>query len=713
MKSKKKYIIGAIAIVFLSVVSILMLRNKLTYLEFKSFNTSNDTYITIENDGEVLEQTFIMPYEIINGVSIQIGTYGQDNNSNWEFQLVDLKNDQIVYDDVFNASLMTDNGYNRIEFDKNIRVNKDDKYSFRIIANDVSPISKLAFYNSNKSQIENGELHYNGDTIDSDLCFKVYGGDADYWWCGFALLIFAILSVILARCYYVEKKGNKIFEDTIVCSLVIGVISFILLSSFSVAGGFCDESDNMYGGMVIAHGGVLYRDYVTQHTPVSYYLCAVFALLGAGSVVQFRLAFYILESAVWSFIYIRHSNYFGRKTMTLLPITEIICISSVVAPYGSQILSDGVQGILTVVLILELFRYFKDKKLDWDRCIIVSCCIWGSFGAAFVSAYALIWVAVIVVASEVKNWRDKNKINFRNLIGRYYKLIISIIVPFVCAVIYFKVNHSLKRAFDQFYTFNREVYPKYTSGLGDNVAQPFVNGIQNFFIVMADNFNAIIAATATNVQILQLVIMIFATTSIIILFTKKHFWEAFSLLLVLTFSATRGYGFHGIAAWYVAVMIVVLFVEDIKNALPKLGIPVMGLSAIVLLSTFIVAVGNNLLYEQSPISDMESEVILLTETDKNKDIYLDVWTSGSLYYFYKDRYPVNCALFMLPWYMDWYEQDNISALKEEKPRVVIYNEDEDTWGHTHYSVAFAEELKANYTRAGEDGWMYSLWIRNE
>ena len=207
--------------------------------------------------------------------------------------------------------------------------------------------------------------------------------------------------------------------------------------------------------------------------------------------------------------------------------------------------------------------------------------------------------------------------------------------------------------------------------------------------------------------------MIFATTSIIILFTKKHFWEAFSLLLVLTFSATRGYGFHGIAAWYVAVMIVVLFIEDIKNALPKLGIPVMGLSAIVLLSTFIVAVGNNLLYEQSPISDMESEVILLTETDKNKDIYLDVWTSGSLYYFYKDRYPVNCALFMLPWYMDWYEQDNISALKEEKPRVVIYNEDEDTWGHTHYSVAFAEELKANYTRAGEDGWMYSLWIRNE
>ena len=360
-----------------------------------------------------------------------------------------------------------------------------------------------------------------------------------------------------------------------------------------------------------------------------------------------------------------------------------------------------------------MFRYFKDRKLDWDRCIIVSCCIWGSFGAAFVSAYALIWVAVIVVASEVKNWRDKNKINFRNLIGRYYKLIISIIVPFVCAVIYFKVNHSLKRAFDQFYTFNREVYPKYTSGLGDNVAQPFVNGIQNFFIVMADNFNAIIAATATNVQILQLVIMIFATTAIIILFTKKHFWEAFSLLLVLTFSATRGYGFHGIAAWYVAVMIVVLFVEDIKNALPKLGIPVMGLSAIVLLSTFIVAVGNNLLYEQSPISDMESEVILLTETDKNKDIYLDVWTSGSLYYFYKDRYPVNCALFMLPWYMDWYEQDNISALKEEKPRVVIYNEDEDTWGHTHYSVAFAEELKPNDTRAGEDGWMYSLWIRNE
>ncbi len=709
----KKYIIGIISIIFLFSVSIYILQNKLTYIEFKSFNTSNDTYITIENDGEVLEQTFIMPYEIINGVSIQIGTFDRDNNSNWEFQLVDRTNNEIVYDDVFNASLMTDNGYNRIKFDRNIRVNKDEEYSFRIIANEVSSISKLAFYNSNKSQIENGELYYNGDTIDSDLCFKVYGGDADYWWCGFALLLFMVLSIILARCYFVEKKGNKICEDTILCSLVIGAISFILLSSFSVAGGFCDESDNMYGGMVIAHGGVLYRDYVTQHTPVSYYLCAIFALLGAGSVVQFRLAFYILESAIWSFLYIRHSEYFGRKVMFLLPIIEIICVSSVVAPYGSQILSDGIQGILTVVLLLELLRYFKDKKLDWVRCIIVSCCIWGSFGAAFVSAYALIWVAVIVAAAEVKDRADQGKIDLTNLIGRYYKFIISILVPFVCAVIYFKVNHSLKRAFDQFYTFNREVYPKYSSGLGNNVAQPFVNGIQNFFTIMANNFNAIITATATNIHILQLVIMIFATTAIIILFTRKHFGEAFSLLLVLTFSATRGYGFHGIAAWYVAVMIVVLFAENMKNELPKVGIPVMGLSAVVLLSTFIVAVGNNLLYEQSPVSDMESEVILLTEADKNKEIYLDVWTSGSLYYFYKDRYPVNCAVFMLPWYMDWYEKDNINALKEEKPRVVIYNEDENTWGHTHYSVAFAEELKTNYTRVGEEGWQHSLWVRND
>lgn len=64
-------------------------------------------------------------------------------------------------------------------------------------------------------------------------------------------------------------------------------------------------------------------------------------------------------------------------------------------------------------------------------------------------------------------------------------MIISVTVPVLIAVAYFKFNHALKIAFDQFYRFNREVYPKYYV-MGENLAQPFINGVQNFFSIIAN-----------------------------------------------------------------------------------------------------------------------------------------------------------------------------------------------------------------------------------
>ena len=123
--------------------------------------------------------------------------------------------------------------------------------------------------------------------------------------------------------------------------------------------------------------------------------------------------------------------------------------------------------------------HIKEKELRWPRCIVASGCIWGSFGVAFVSAYALIGVAFGVLIHEICEWH-KNGFKIKRAIERYYKLIISVTVPVLIAVAYFKFNHALKIAFDQFYRFNWEVYPKYYV-MGENLAQPFINGVQYFF----------------------------------------------------------------------------------------------------------------------------------------------------------------------------------------------------------------------------------------
>lgn len=94
---------------------------------------------------------------------------------------------------------------------------------------------------------------------------------------------------------------------------------------------------------------------------------------------------------------------------------------------------------------------------------------------------------------------------------------------------------------------------------------------------------------------------------------------------------------------------------------------------------------------------------------------MDLYSSSSLYYAYKGRYAVNRVTYMLPWYMDWYEKDAIEDLLSYNPEVVVYKEDEEAWGYTHYAPAFVAELKEYYHRLSDNNENagYNIWIRNE
>lgn len=118
------------------------------------------------------------------------------------------------------------------------------------MAEDVSDLSNIAFYVSQASTID-GKMFINNQKMDADLCFEVYGGEKDYWWTGFAVILLFCLIILFARCYFIEKQGRKIWDDIYIQAIMVGVIAFLLLASFSATGNFSDENDNMYGGMVI------------------------------------------------------------------------------------------------------------------------------------------------------------------------------------------------------------------------------------------------------------------------------------------------------------------------------------------------------------------------------------------------------------------------------------------------------------------------------
>lgn len=717
-----KYIIALGLLVVLYVGGLFWASTKLTYLEYVTANEKCNTYVALDKNEDSLRQEFVMPYEILESVAFQVGTYEKENDSAWIFSITDSSG-KVVYQDKFNAKELKDNSYYRHELKGKTRVDKGETYRFEIKAEKVSDSTKIAFYASDGNNLTGTTLSHNGLIIDNTLCFKVYGGDGSAWW--YCLVTFGFLYAfgVLARIFFLEKQGKSIIRDTLLQGLVLGGAIFFMLCSFATQGVFTDESDNIRGGMVIANGGILYRDYVVQHPPLAYYLCGIFALFGAGSIEQFRLAYYIVIALIWGLLYVRHKKRFGAIKMLLLPIVIITCSTTIIAPQGWQILSDGLQALSLTALLLEFIGYYEDKRLNWIRCVIVSLCVWGCIGSAFVSLYALAFVALIFIVVEIL-YLIKNKTSFKGIVKRYYKLLIALIAPLIIAIFYFGINGALGAAFEQIYKFNRAVYPKYIDGPGAETIKPFVcsigspispfiNSVQNFFILIATDFKTLFGGTATLATVIAVILILLAVAVIVRTFIEKKIVIALALTCAMIFSATRGYNFHGLAAWYVMIMIIVLYADLYKGFLKKAGTPVLCVALTGLACVFFLSIGKNLAYKQESVTELESRVVQMTEDDENKEIFHDAFRIDSIYLYYKGRKPINRAVYMLPWYMEWYESADVADLIDKTPRVVVYDEDRETWGMTHYTNAFDNELKARYTRLGDSGWQYKVWIRND
>lgn len=711
---KTKFIFFSIAFIYITAFAVLSVWNKLTYLEYSDINQSPDSAIVIASNQQALIQDFVMPFDFIQSLSVRIGTFGRNNNSEWRVELFSPDTHRIYYSGHFNATRAPE-GYYNVAFGKNIRLTKNARYQVRISANSVNSDNALAFYVS-KGVRDNLSLSFGGKSYDGTLCIRIFGGDVDYWWAGFVIFLSVIAFLLVLRIRYItETMKIKWYQDIYVQGSIVGIISFLLLFTFYNADKYIDESDNLIGAMVIAHGGVLYRDYMTSHPPFVYYLCSIFALFGAKSVAQFRLLYYFVESIIWGMLYIRHKPQFGRKMM-LLPLLECVITNSMLfnnyAPQaGCLILSDGVQSLCFVALLLELFKFWNDRTLKWDRAVIVSACIWASMGSAFLSAYVLIWIVLAFLVLEFKYWNEK-EISLRGCFNRYGKLLIAVSVPLILAVIYFSLNHSLGTTVEQFYSFNREINSIYSGGMGNNIAGPFISAVQTFFRFITNFLNAIITGHATTTIVLHSFLLVTSVSIFVCMLRERQYLKPFVLFTVICFAGVRGFDFfHSLAAWYVAVMVIVLFYDELFSYLPKICVPILTVIFVYCTSIFVQAVCTNLVRTQESISELDHYIILNTE-DGEKLVVDSGGASGSsdnLYILYKNRHTVNSVKYMFPGYMDWYEDRTVDELLKNRPRHVVY-------GYNDFANRFYRILNERYKRISYnqgDGWKYFIWEINE
>ncbi|MDD2218444.1 MAG: hypothetical protein PHX63_08475, partial [Eubacteriales bacterium] len=170
------------------------------------------------------------------------------------------------------------------------------------------------------------------------------------------------------------------------------------LSNITKTTGFIDENDNFLAGMTLVKGGVIYLDYISQHMPFMYYLCAIFNLLGAHSEFLFRLYFYVFIALIWTIMYVRYSKYYGRTTMLLYPV---FYISNMYTFFTSCVLSDQMQSIGMVILLMEFLIFIDTNEVKIKNEIAIAFAILISFGSAFISVYAIFIIALGVAIIEI------------------------------------------------------------------------------------------------------------------------------------------------------------------------------------------------------------------------------------------------------------------------------------------------------------------------
>ncbi len=691
---------------------------RLTYIERSRINEESVQSIAVTDHETVLEQEFTMPYELFWGAEIKTGTFGRNNNSFWKVELKEAESNKTVYEWECNASQISDGEYYKFNVKNPVRVKLGQKYKITVCSEDATGNSALAFYASGTDVYEGGSLFLDGRQQEADLCMRITGGEKDVFWSGLYLAVTLLLLATAVWCVCMKRKGKPVRTVVEAVGTACIYLFFMYIFSRSNMGTFTDECDNIQGGMLIAKGSVLYRDYYTQHTPFGYYLCGIFAFLGAGNIQQFRLLYYLLMSAVWGGLYYRHSAYFGRARMLLLPLVQLWITMSMFYQ-ASKIMGDNIQGICMVALAMEFMRYWEDEELGKSRCLIVAACIFLSVASAFVSVFALAPIVVGVLIKEVLIWKRNGGFGLNRCVGRYSCLVGATAIPFAVTLLYFICNHAMGQMYRMAYQFNTMVYNRYQDNQYGRVKwKPFFLGIRNYFEIISSNFNSVITAAGNDMAVIQLVIAVSAVAALLFWSAKMNKGEgviaSLALFLCMCGNGTRsGMDFHAVALWDLAIAVIFL-TDAYGNGYGKwkekravlLAVAAMGCY---FLQPYVTMVADHIVYHPEIVEGVEEEVVAMTVPGEK--IFIDAYKYDFIYLLYKERYPVNRNCYLLPWYMDWFEQDTIDDLEAGMPNILVYQPETDNYPPAESCPLLDQAIRTHYESIKEGAPIWKLRVQ--
>lgn len=516
------------------------------------------------------------------------------------------------------------------------------------------------------------------------------------------------------RAYFTPERRRRWLR----CALIFALFFVLQLKSIYADFFDTDEFDIYAGGEAIFRGFLLYRDYISQHMPVSYYISALFWALGARSVIAQRICFYVFFAAFWTMIGQRYRRVVSDKALFVFPILLILCESTY--SFGTAILSEHLTGLGLVILLLEYMLFCRTDRLSTASCALLSFAILLTFGTTFVSAFALVPVLVAVVLHEIV-LRRRGDLHggavWLDLWRKYRRLLAFCLAPWVLYLCYLIATGTLYDCYYGAYVVNREFYPLYAT-YGTHVLASVLGGFDycaNLLLGIASLFNG-----SFSVELLcQLILFLLAALAIIRLFLTHRQGEAGLLTALLLTSSTRGtFNYHG-TQWValVALAAATFFFPTPQTSVhgeqsesgpdathsshagwSQRGIAALALFGLVLASPFF----SNLSYAAGGSAPHDDRTALIMETITEPDEGIWKCALGYNHLFLQSQRAAICAV-DVPWIWDAYGADTLASFADEPPRVCLFDPEASVWNHAvqDYAPELLTYIDEHYVRYTE------------
>ena len=278
---------------------------------------------------------------------------------------------------------------------------------------------------------------------------------------------------ILTEGFWTEKKLNR---AKYICALCLFLLCFVMLMVCLNDQFFDSDEGEIYSkGIAISHGQLLYRDFASQHMPLMYYIAALFNLLGASTVSQFRIGFYLFFSFFWAMNVIWYWDKTNRIALILPPLLYIIQIKFI--QLGTAVLSEHAQATGIAILFFELVSFYEHNKLDWGNYARISLAVLLSFGSAFTSVFPIFFLALTVLALEIKYYVRQDEIGKcawrHGILRKYLLLVLVVFIPFIILFIYYGITKSIEGFYYWAYKFNVTIYANYQPTGGSRIKALF------------------------------------------------------------------------------------------------------------------------------------------------------------------------------------------------------------------------------------------------